>query len=358
MKIKLQDFYLIMETQNKTRQRDLEELAQEKIFDELNNSKILVTGATGLIGSEIVLSLLCANRLKNLNIKVIAMVRNEQKAKKIFSCVLNNPNFEIFVQNINTVVNYEKPVDYIIHTACATSSHEMITNPVETIMTIVNGTYNILQFASEKNTKSVVYISSSEVYGKLETDKENVKETDMGYINPDSTRSGYPTGKRTAELLCKSFFEEYGLNVKIVRPTLTFGAGADYKDPRVFGQFARSIAEKKDIVLHTDGSTVRDFLYIKDAVLGILTVLCKGERGEAYNLANPETKTSIRDMAQMLTSYFGGIKVVINDDGNSRRYAPQIKQSLDTQKIEKLGWKPDTGLLEMYKRMLEGFSER
>ena len=104
----------MFETNNKIRQEDLEELANEKIFEEFAGKTVLVTGASGLIGSEIVLGFLCADRLKKLNIKVLAMVRNEQKARDVFECVLENKNFELIIQDVNDPVSYRGNVDYII----------------------------------------------------------------------------------------------------------------------------------------------------------------------------------------------------------------------------------------------------
>lgn len=341
----------MFETNNSIRQKDLEELIQNPVFEEFKNSTIMVTGATGLIGSEIVLAFLCANRLKSLNTKIIALVRNLEKAKKIFSCQIDNSNLKIIEQDINNPIEYNENVDYVIHTANTTSSKEMLTNPVETINTIVNGTNNILEFAKTKMRKSFCYLSSLEVYGNIISEL-SIGEDCYGKIDLSNPRSCYPEGKRLAEVLCTSYALEYELDIKIARLTQTFGAGVDINDNRVFAQFAKSVIKNEDIVLHTDGSSLKNYCYITDAVSGILTLLSKGKSGEAYNIANPQTAVSIKDMAQMLSKkYNTQVKFCI--DNKNRGYADKYVIKLSSEKLERLGWQANIGLDEMFEKLIE-----
>lgn len=340
----------MFETSNKIRQNDLEELAQNNIFDEFDSKSILITGATGLIGSELVLGILCANRLKNLNIKVIALVRNEEKAKKVFEKVLENPNLEIIVQDVNQPLTYEGKVDYIIHTANTTSSKDFVTKPVETIMTIINGTKNMLDYAKKVSAKSFLYLSSLEIYGTILSETP-LKESDYGNLEILSSRNSYPEGKRLAENLCVSYSSEYGLNVKIARLAQTFGAGVTKDDNRVFAQFAKSVINKTNIVLHTKGETVRNYCYITDAVSALLTILLKGKDQAAYNVANPNTAISIKDMAGIAAEK-GGVEVKYEIDNKERGYNPIVKIILDTAELEKLGWEAWIDLDEMFERLI------
>ena len=115
-----------------------------------------------MIGSELVFAFLCANRLKNLNIKVYALIRNKKKANKIFSNVLNNPNLKIITQNILKPIKLKDKIDYIIHCANITDSKTMIEKPTEVIETTLIGTKNILDFAKENNIKDTLYLSSGD----------------------------------------------------------------------------------------------------------------------------------------------------------------------------------------------------
>ena len=151
-------------------QEDLEIIANKE--NELKDCTVLVTGATGLIGSQIVKALICKNRLKGSNIKVIAFVRNKKKAREIFKHIINNKYLIILDGDIKNKINIKHPVDYIIHGANSTSSKDFVTKPVDVIDTIISGTRNILELAKEKKVKSVLYLSSMEVYGITDENKK------------------------------------------------------------------------------------------------------------------------------------------------------------------------------------------
>lgn len=335
--------------ENPVRQKDLEELIQNPIFKEFRGATVMVTGATGLIGSEIVLSLLLFG-----GVNVVALVRNPEKAKKVFEGVLDSPNLEIVVQDINNPICYESDVHYIVHTANTTSSQEMVTKPVETNLTIINGTKNVLEFAKEKQVKALCYLSSLEVYGDVVSEEE-ISEDYLGSLDLTNPRSSYPEGKRMAENLCASYASEYGVNAKIARLTQTFGAGVTQDDNRVFAQFAKSVIQKENIVLHTEGKTLKNYCYLTDTVSAILTLLIKGKSGEIYNVANPNTAISIRKLAEMLAAKYG-TKVVVQLD-STRGYANSVKIKLSTKKLENLGWSPKIGIEEMFEKLIESLRD-
>ena len=231
-----------MEANSKVQQEDIENLAKEKIFNELNNKTILITGASGLLGSELVLSLICANRLKNLNIKVVGLVRNLEKAKEKFKNILNNKNLTLISQDIKDEITTNEKPDYIIHLANITSSKLMVQKPIETSLTTIIGVKNILDFALLKDVKSFVYVSSLEIYGKI--NKDEIFEDDYGIIDSISPRSSYPLSKKCAENLCIAYSLEKNLNVKIARLTQTFGAGLDKEDNRIYAN-GKSCSKKR-----------------------------------------------------------------------------------------------------------------
>ena len=339
-------------------QKDLDDIINIDFinWDLLRNKTVLVTGATGLIGSQLVMSLLNANAEKNLDLKVIAVVRNKQKAEKTFKYA-DDKSLEFIVQDILKPFNIESTVDYIVHGASMTGSKDFVDYPVETIKTAIQGTENILELAKEKSIDGMVYLSSLEVYGVVDFSIDKVTEDMFGTIDPMSVRSSYSEGKRMVECLCSSYASEYKIPIKVARLCQTFGAGVNYSDNRVFAQFARSIIEGKDIVLKTDGSTERNYCYIRDAIAGILTLLLNGESGQAYNIANKDTLISIRGMAEMLIEKYpeSGSKLVfdIAEDATKLGYNPKVKMNLDTQKIEKLGWKAEVGLEVMFEHLIE-----
>ena len=340
-----------MEVDNKIWQEDIENLANKEIYNCFKNKTVLITGATGLIGSEIVFSFICANRIKDLNVKVIAFVRNEAKAENLFKNILNNSNFKLHIADIKDEINIEENIDYIIHCANITSSQMMLEKPVETSLIALDGTKNILEFACKKEVKSLIFLSSLEIYGLINKE-ELIKEDDFGYIDLSNPRSCYPESKRMAENLCIAYSHQYGLNTKIARLTQTFGAGINDEDKRVFAQFVQSAINKKNIVLHTKGNTTRNYCYLTDAINGILTVLIKGENKNAYNIANKNARFSILEMAEMIAKKTN-VEIEFQIDDVNRGYNPEIKACLDTAKLEKLGWKPEINQEEIFERLIE-----
>lgn len=345
-------------------QQDMEEIANSSIqVEQLAGKTVFVTGATGLIGSQVVKALACCNRIRHTNIKIIAYARNQAKAQKVFGGLLDRGDVTVQIGDVNETISVEGDIDYIIHGASATSSKYFVSNPVETILTAIHGTTNILEFAKDKQVKGMVYLSSLEVYGVIDTGKEFVSEQDYGYIDPLNVRSSYSEGKRMVECLCVSYAQEYKVPVRIARLSQTFGAGVEYQDGRVFAEFARSAMEQRDIVLHTEGKTVRSYCYTKDAVSALLYVMIAGETGQAYNVTNMQTAISIREMAELVCSIFpeSGIKVVVDipQDLSSFGYNPEMVIKLDSTRLEALGWKATVGLEEMYKRMVSsGFDNK
>lgn len=335
---------------------DIKAIVNEPVCKELFHSSVLITGATGLIGSFFIKSLIELNKTQNANIKIYALVRNEQKAREIFGDGVN-----LVVSDIVNVKAFDFEVDYIFHGASITSSRDMVEKPVETIDIAIKGTENMLNAArAQKNLKAFVYMSSLEVYGVTPPELKIITENDYGYIDQLSVRSSYSLGKRMVECLCVSYASEYGVPVKIVRLTQTFGPGVAYNDGRVFADFARCVIEGRDIILHTKGETVRNYCYLSDAITALMTVAARGEIGQAYNIANENSDISIYDMAQMLCSFYPekGIKVVIEDNGNAAKmgYNPTVKIKLGTEKLRKLGWDAKVDLESMFKNLIEDMS--
>ncbi len=327
-------------------------------WDKLKGSRILVTGATGLIGGQLALSLLNANKERALGLTVLAAVRNEEKARALFKYA---DGVEFVVQDITEPFSKELMPDYIIHGASMTGSRDFVDRPAETIATALRGTENLLELAAKTKVKSMVYLSSLEVYGVVELDTQSVTEDTNGRLDSMSVRSSYSESKRMAECMCAAYASEYGVPAKVVRLCQTFGAGVSRTDNRVFAQFARSVTEGKDIVLKTDGSTERNYCSVDDAIRAILTVLLKGETGQAYNAANPDTFISIRGMAELLINRYpqSGSKLVfdIAPDAGKLGYNPKVRLNLCTDKLQKLGWKAKIGLEQMFDELIAGMNE-
>jgi len=323
-------------------------------WNEFKNKTIFITGATGGIGSLLIRSLLFADEKCNLNLRVIGLVRNVQKAKNFFDNLTKNKHFKLVIGDVTKEIKCNKKIDYIIHCANNTSSRSFVEKPVETMEVAFCGTKNVLDFAKNKNVKSFVFLSSMEVYGFIDDENKKLSEKDLGSLELLNVRNSYPMGKRAAETLCLSYFNEKKVPVKIARLAQTVGANVNYDDSRVYAQFARSIVEKKDIVLNTTGNTIRSYCYITDVVTGILLLLQKGQNGESYNIANEQATSRIKDIAEMLVNKYPNSELVFNI-GDTSIFPKETVWALNTEKIKALGWKADVSLEKMFTNLINSF---
>ena len=339
---------------------DMEAIAVADFIDweALRGRSLLITGGTGLIGRTLIKALLHANRKMDLKQRILALVRNPEKAEQL----LGKPDEALqFIEgSVENLPAIEESVDYIIHCASPTASLFFVEHPVETVQIAVQGTMKLLELAREKKVKSFVYLSSMEVYGAPHEDSL-IFESRGCTLDSMTVRSCYPIAKRLCENLCAGFAKEYAVPAKVIRLAQTFGPGVLRDDRRVFAEFARDALEGKDIILKTAGTSKREYLYTADAVTAILTVLLRGKAGEAYNAGNKETYCSIVEMAQLVAKEVAGNTIrlklpkVINESNS--QFSPPHHLHLDVSKLAALGWKPTRGLKEMYIRMLKGMTD-
>ncbi|MDE6519950.1 MAG: NAD(P)-dependent oxidoreductase [Ruminococcus sp.] len=344
--------------QNQILLEDFKEIAKSLKNPELfRGKKFLITGATGLVGSLLIRTLLFLNEVLELELKIYAVVRDSEKAATIFANVGSKQSLSFIVQDLSEeVIRFDlEHIDYIIHTAAVTESKRMVTNPVETLSMAYHSTEAILKLAREQQVSGVVYISSMEVYGQMHTEHKTT-ESDLGYVDLTSVRTCYPEGKRVCECLCNAYAKEYSVPVKIARLAQTFGAGVSEKENRVFAQFAKSTVRGEDIVLHTKGESEGNYVYTADAVAAILLLLTEGVPGESYNVSNEESHMKIREMAEMVLAEFsegrGRIIFDIPEDSLKYGFAPTVHMYLSNEKLRSLGWKPCVNLPEQYRRMI------
>ena len=333
-------------------------------WEDMRGKTVLITGGTGLLGFNLISALSYAALYREIPLRILALIRDEERAKARFRELLDVGAPIFFLHgDLMDIPSIEENVDYIIHGASPTASRYFAEHPVETIRENLTGAVSLLEMACEKQIQAFLFLSSMEVYGALHR-REKVNEMHESFVNTMQPRSSYPEVKRMIESLCCSYAAEYGVPAKVIRLTQTFGAGVHQNENRVFAQFMRSALSGEDIVLKTKGGTEHSYLYTADAVTAILSVLLCGKNGEAYNAANEVAYCSIREMAECVAhlpivqeKYGSPVGVVIREDEKSAAvYPPELYMNLDTKKIQTLGWQPRWGLQDMFERMMGSYS--
>ena len=320
-------------------------------WEELSGKMLFITGATGLIGFNLISALAYKNLEQKVPLKILALVRDEAKANERFAEIVSaGAPLTFIVGDLEHIPQVEEDIDFIIHGGSPTASRYFAEHPVETIRMNLAGATMLLEMAKEKRVESFLFLSSMEVYGSLHRE-EKVDENHESFVNTMNPRSSYPEAKRMIEAMCASYAAEYNVPVKVIRLTQTFGAGVRKADNRVYAQFMRSALAGEDIVLLTQGGTRRSYLYTADAVTAILTVLLKGKNGEAYNAANEETYCSIKEMAKLVAEMYGVNLVVKESAEKNKLYPAELYMNLNIEKLRNLCWNCSNNLESMYKRM-------
>jgi len=309
----------------------------------------VITGASGMIGGMLAGKLLSAEAYRQGRIRVIgtARSRNTQRVGPPGMTWLETDCREqaVFRERIRT------RVDYIIHCAAPTASSYMVSNPVETADSIIDATRNMLELARWFRVKSIVCLSSMEVYGQVSDIGRPRTEEELGMIDLRMARNSYPLGKRIAEHYCHSYYQEYGVPAKIARLAQTFGAGVRQEDQRVYMQFARAVLERRDIVLKTAGMSMGNYCAVDDAVDAIFTILYSGKDGEVYNVVNEANTMRIREMAELVAKQIAGGSIGVRYEPSEMEkaaYAPDTELRLSGEKLRRLGWTPGKNLASMY----------
>ncbi|NLN48189.1 MAG: NAD-dependent epimerase/dehydratase family protein [Clostridiales bacterium] len=344
---------------NQTVLEDLKAIVSEDIdWQKLKGSKVVVTGANGMIASYVCLSLLYINDIMDLGIKVIALVRNKMRGESKFSNILHRKDFVMLVQDVCDELKYKEGFDYLIHAASPTSPSQFISNPVGTIKANTMGTINMLDVAVERKVKGFMILSTREVYGSFSDNRDFVNENDFGAVNPALVRSCYPEGKRLSETLCSAYKHQYKLNCKVARIAHTYGPGMQISDGRVVGDFIGNVVKGENITMNSDGSSVLGLTYISDLIRGLFRLLLDFE-DMTYNISSKQSVVTVKELADTLAKLYKERKINVVQttvNANIRRgYLSNKVPLLDSTKAETEGWISQVSIQEGLKRTIEYF---
>ncbi len=343
---------------------DLYEIASSDVdFSKLKGSTVLVTGAYGFLGFYLTASLLLRNDLYSDNCKVIALVRNKEKAEQRFGRLLQRDDFTLCVKDVTKPIQAEH-ADFIIHAAGHADALHFKTDPAGTANANLSGTSNVLEFARLSKSKSVLIISSLKIYGVIYGDKEKISEDDIGYIDFALPDNCYAMSKRAAETLAADYCDEFGTNVKIARPAYIYGA-ARRGDDRVWAQFFNNAANGQDILLKSDGCAKRSFIYITDAVSALFTILLNGENAVPYNIADDSSNVTIREFVKKICELLPEKSLRLSFADPADEPEPEelktplnrLPDVLDSSRLKALGWQPRVDLAQGIKRSVSTTEE-
>lgn len=323
---------------------DIDKILEDKIFVSDNlNACFLITGASGLIGSYCVNTLMEWSLKNKGSCKVIAVVHSKRKGEEYFNHYLKCSNFKIVEHNIidNFILNN---IDYIIHTAAITDKKSFKERPVDVCMNIINGTFNILELAKENNVKKVLLLSTALVYG--DSNGDLLSEEYTGKSNIWDYCNCYAESKKMMEMLAASYAKQYGIKVNIVRLFTVFGITNLIKSGNFYSDFIWCALNNKDILILGNGEEIRNLCYVTDVITGMFYVLLNGINGEAYNIGNAHENMSMKEFAVLLKKAFYKNKFQIKILGEERKSNIMLFQKPSLNKLQKLGWNSKVTIME------------
>jgi UDP-glucuronate decarboxylase len=323
-------------------------------WDKLKGKKILITGASGLIGCFLVDLLMYRNQFYNDKITIIAIGRDNTKARERFAQYWEEKEFSFFKFDICNPLPDIKGVDYIIHAASNTHPVVYASDPIGTITTNIIGTNNLFQYAVTHKIERLIFLSTVEIYGKNQGNIKKFTESDCGYIDCNTLRAGYPESKRAGEALCQAYINKYGLDIVIARLCRIYGPTMLSTDSKAVAQFLRNAIAGEDIILKSEGNQLFSYCYVADAVTGILAILFDGVKGEAYNIANNAYDKTLKEIVSIITE-FSKSKIVYKPPNELERagFSKATTAILDASKLNSIGWSAKYDLRNGLKRTIE-----
>lgn len=334
---------------------------QDSLLSPLEGKTILLSGATGMVGKCLIDILMEHNRQAQADhkIHVIALSRNRERARERFAAYWDWEEFQYLSCDVNASIPECGQADYVIHAASNTHPLQYSQDAIGTIATNITGTQNLLEYAISHRTKRFCFLSSVEIYGENRGDTEKFKEDDLGYINCNTPRAGYPESKRLGEALCNAYHQTHNLEFVISRLSRVYGPTMLLTDSKAIAQFIKKAAAGDDIILKSEGNQKYSYTYVTDAASAILYTLLKGDAGEAYNAADEQSDITLKDMAAYLAELADSQVIFqIPEEAERRGYSATTKGMLDASRLKELGWQPRVHIKEGLRDTVETIKEK
>ena len=336
---------------NSLYREDLERISALYDLSLLAGKTLMISGATGMIGSFLVDLLMASERCIN----IIALGRNKEKAENRFQRYFESPYFKFVECDVAQPIPEDAgDVDFIVHAASTTHPVAYATEPIGTITSNVFGTRNLLDYGICHGLQRFILLSSVEVYGENRGDVNRFSESYCGYIDSNTLRAGYPESKRLCESLCQAYRKQKCVEAVIVRIARSFGPTMQMSDTKALSQFIKRGLTGENIVLKSEGNQLFSYTYVADAVSGILACLLCGHDGAAYNVAYEEGDVTLRYLASAIASICKSeVEFEIPNDTERSGYSTATKALMDSTKIKKeLGWIPQYSIDDALRRTI------
>lgn len=309
----------------------------------LRDKTVLVTGATGLVGAFFTDALALASREEGLNLKLVAVSRDAERAKARFAQWDNVRAVSMDLTRPGALPE----ADFVVHAAANAHPAAFSADPVGTMLGNFEGVRALLEQLRAQGHGRLLFVSTGEIYGENPSVSDGFAEDDFGRVDPMNPRSCYPESKRAAETLCAAYVRQYAADAVVARLCYTYGPTVTPTNSRADAQFLRRALAGEDVVLKSAGSQVRSYCYAADAASALWTILLRGVRGEAYNVANRASVASIREYAETLAGLAGvGLTFELPADAEKQGYSAVTRAVQKPDKLEALGWKPRFSLSE------------
>lgn len=342
---------------NRIVSEDADNIIAEKIpYEKFFGKTVLISGANGYVPAYFVHTFIALNDRKDAGIKIFALCRNKERAVKRFEDYIDRDDFMLIIQDVCAPIDVDVEIQIFIHAASPAGIKKRHEDPVNTFLANVAGAENMLNLAVKNPCEYFLFLSSVDVYGRMDKD-ERLTEDKYGYLDFLNVRNVYSCGKRAAESLCKAYQVKYDLPVFIVRPFQIIGPGPELNDGRLHIDFISQIIEKNKIVLKSDGTAIRTFMYITDAIKAMFYVMLYGTSGEAVNIVTEEGEASVKELADVMAANAVDKSVEVVFDYKQRNTI-EVTGALsvvtgDSSKLRKLGWHNQYSLMEATARMMK-----
>ena len=306
--------------------------------------KIVVTGAAGFIGSNLV------DRLLGQGYYVYGIDNLITGTLENINHLLSNKKFKFIKHDVTNYIELNDKIDFVFHFASPASPIDYLKYPIQTLKANAIGGHNALGLAKKNNAKFIL-ASTSEVYGDPLEHPQN--ESYYGNVNPVGPRSIYDEAKRFIESMTISYHKHHKLHVSIVRIFNTYGPGMKIDDGRVLPTFIKQASQNLDITINGDGKQTRSFCYIDDLLDGIIKLM-HSEYAYPINIGNDD-ESSINEIASIIISLLHSKSQIVynklpEDDPLKRK--PNISLAKNI-----LNWSPKINKEKGFKLLINYYKE-